>query len=137
MSLIQKVREFVGTCPFIDEFSGGVHVDYISGAEDYGVYPTGETPVSEDMCGNAQYQYNFVLQANRFTANDEMRLQSCEFVENFQRWVRGYSRTGIPLDDGCEFVSLEAGNGLFADVSEDGQTGTYQIMCNLIYERVV
>lgn len=137
MSLIERMRELIQTCPYIDEFSG-FHIDYTSPDVDgFGVFPTGDTKVLEDMHGDAVWRFGFSLVASFFTANDCFRLQNSEFVENFQRWMDGFNRVGIPLGDGISFVSISSGNGMLTDWDEDEQRGTYQIPCNLQYERVI
>ena len=137
MSLIARIRELIQSCPYIDEFAG-FHVDYTAPDVDgFGVFPQGETKISEDMCGDAIWRYNFALNASFFTANDCFRLQNSEFVENFQHWIDNFNRIGIDLGCDKEFVSISSGNGILTSWDEDEQRGTYQIPCNLQYERVI
>lgn len=136
MSLIVTLRALLNRFPCIDDFAG-FHVDYTApDREGFGVYPTGETKISEDMAGASVWEYNFALQALFFTADDYMRIQNCEFVEQFQRWLDGFNRAGIELGDGLSFVSIGAGGGLLTDWDEDEQRGTYAIQCKLTYERM-
>lgn len=137
MSILDSMRELIQCCPYIDEFAG-FYVDYTAaGSEGYGVYPTGETKETEYMDGSSTWKYEFVLQASLFTANDMMRIQNCNFVEMFQKWLDGFSRTGVDLGENNEFLSISAGNGILSEWDDDEQRGTYQIQCILRYERVV
>ena len=137
-TIIEYLREQISECPFLDEFSGGVHVDYtVDDSANYGIYPTGEQLLSSDTAGNERYQYNFALLAVQFSEEDEARLQSAGFLERFSRWLRRFNRIGMNLGAGNDFESIHAGNGMFMERAADGQTSIYQISCNLIYERMV
>lgn len=137
MSIIESLREWIMTCPFLDDFSCGEHIDYINAEsnDQYGIFPTGQTRLTVDAAGATRWQYDFALQATGFTAEDEERLYNQEFVERLVEWVQAQNYSLPDLDEGLDAESVTAGNGQFVDVSEDGQTGTYQILCNLIYER--
>ena len=137
-SIIEILREKVSECPFLDEFSGGVTVDYTKdGTENYGIFPTGEQLLSSDMAGNERYQYNFVLEAIQFTEEDVARLASAGFLERFGRWIRQLDRKGIDLGANNDFESITAGNGMFVERSADQLTAAYQISCSMIYERMI
>ena len=137
MSMIERMRALIQSCPCIDAFAG-CHIDYTAPDHDgFGVFPTGECKLSEDMHGDAVWQFNFILSASFFTANDCFRLQNSAFIEHFQRWMDGLNRTGIDLGPAEVFLAIRAGDGMLTDWDEDEQRGTYQIQCNLQYERVV
>lgn len=137
MSIIGAIREWLMSCPFLDEFSGGSHIDYTDDAsyDQYGVFPTGQTRLTVDAAGSVRWQYNFSLQAAGFTAEDAERLQNQEFIERFCDWVQEQNFTLPDLGEGIDAESMTAQNGQFVDIAEDGQTGTYQILCSLIYEK--
>ena len=137
MSIIGTVREWAMTCPFLDEFSNDEHIDYLeqSNAESYGIFPTGQTRLTVDAAGAVRWQYNFAIQAAAFTAEDCERLYNQEFIERFVDWVQEQNYNLPDLGEGLTTESVTAENGQFIDIAEDGQTGTYQILCNLIYER--
>lgn len=137
MSIIEKIREWFMTCPFLDEFSDGSHIDYtdIENYGQYGIFPTGQERLTVDAAGSARWQYNFALQAVGFTAEDAERLQNQAFIERFCDWVQGQNYSLPDLGDGIDAESVLAQNGQFVDIAEDGQTGTYQILCNLVYEK--
>lgn len=138
MSIIDSLRALVAACPFIDDFAA-THVDFTDQTkpQNYGLFPTGEVLLSVDMAGNTRWQYNFVLQAVEFTAEDAARLANVAFVERFCTWMQAQNRTLPDLGQGLDAEMLLAQNGQFADIAEDGQSGTYQVLCSLIYEREV
>lgn len=138
MSIIECLREWMMGCPFLDDFSCGEHIDYINSesGDQYGIFPTGQTRLTVDAAGSTRWQYDFSLQATGFTAEDAERLCNQEFIERFIEWVQAQNYGNLPaLEDGLDAESITAQNGQFIDVADDGQTGTYQILCNLIYER--
>lgn len=139
MSLIDYVKELIESCPFIDEFLSAPYVDYTNqeNAGECGIFPTGQVPISEDMAGNTIWQYNFALQAVQFSREDFERISNAAFSERFCRWASEKSRSLPEIGDNMEPISLTAGNGAFFDMSEDGNTGTYMISAQLIYERTV
>lgn len=99
-TIIEYLRKQISECPFLDEFSGGVHVDYtVDDSANYGIYPTGEQLLSSDMAGNERYQYNFALLAVQFSEEDEARLQSAGFLERFSRWLRRFNRICSPFQN--------------------------------------
>lgn len=137
MSIIGAIRAWLMDCPFLDEFSGGSHIDYTDDAsyDQYGVFPTGQTRLTVDAAGSVRWQYNFSLQASGFTTEDAERLQNQEFIERFCDWVQAQNFTLPDLGEGIDAESVTAQNGQFVDIAEDGQSGIYQILCNLIYEK--
>lgn len=134
MSIIKSIRTMMAECEFLEDFAPG-HVDFadLTDPESYGIFPTGELLLWEDMAGNSRWQYNFVLQAVDYTMNDTARLQNSEFIERLCSWFYERSRTitGFPVD----VLSLTAQNGQFVDKTEDGNAGVYQVPCVLIYEK--
>ncbi len=139
MSVIDYVKTLVESCPFIGEFLSSPMVDHTDqeNAGECGIFPTGQTMIFQDMAGNATWQYSFSLQAVRFSREDFERVSNAAFAERFCHWVSGISRSLPDMGEGMEPISLSAGNGAFFDMSEDGNTGTYVIQCNFIYERTV
>ena len=137
MSIIGAIREFLMGCPFLDEFSNGNHIDYtdVESYDQYGVYPTGQNLLTVDAAGASRWQYNFILQATKFTAEDAERLQNQEFIEKFCDWILEQNYSLPDFGKGVDAEWITAQNGQFVDIAEDAQTGTYQILCNLIYEK--
>lgn len=134
MSIIKSIRELLRGCPFLSDFCK----DYVSFTDEedpsnYGVFPTGETLLWQDMAGNSRWQYNFVLQAVNWTPDDEQRLANSEFVERLCHWFFEQSRNISGFD--VDVSSFIAENGQFVESSADGNKGVYQIPCTLIYER--
>lgn len=138
-SVVQSVREWLNTCPYLGFISGDINVDWLEvNPEMHGIYPTGTaTPIWQDMCGNTRYQSNYVIQVSEYAAEDATRLNNSEGMEEFHHWIQSYSRTGFPLPERYDFHSVTAGNGMLEIVDDNGQKGIYRIQINLIYERML
>lgn len=132
VSILQSLTEHFAQCPALVDLTQ--RVDKIGSVEEYGLFATGRTLISEDMAGNQQWQYNFMLQAERMTENDILRLENNEFIDELQDWVAQQNRVGIPLQD-AEFIGITASNGMLVDWDDRNQYGTYRVQCSLIYEK--
>lgn len=144
MSRIEQVREFVAKCPFLDDLTDGIHINWLdTNAADYGIIPTGESVISrdEDILGNVVItkQYNYGLVANRFTIDDVIRLENSGFLEDFTDWIdeQSQKRTFPFLGDVPEEESVTAQNGMLFQKSPNGQTGQYQIQVNHIFQKII
>lgn len=133
MSVIAQIKAIIETCPALKDFALRVNCRDNSG-EGYSLFPAGDAVLYEDMAHVATRECKFVLQASRYTADDLMRLDNCDFVENFQRWISAQNRAGIALD-GASFESIAASGGFFESWDDDDACGTYQIPCSVIYEK--
>lgn len=143
MNKLQKMREFLATCPLLSVLADGIHVDWTADApENFGIMPTGEVVVDrkENVLGEVFLlkQYNFSLFARMFTPNDVSRLENCGFFEDFIDWIEEQQVFGnVPAFGGEEFgreEMLTAQNGILYDLDEGGDTGTYQIQLQKTYK---
>lgn len=133
MSIISDMKALLETCPYLKDFA--LRVDYREASgEDYGIFPAGTEIVSTDMSGASILEQRFVLQANRYTHDDVARLDNCDFMENFERWLNGFNRKSVALTAGT-FIEITCAGGYFEDWNEDQQCGVYRIPCCIIYER--
>ena len=135
MSVIEAIREFIRTCPYLDEFAP-VSVDWTDAAPvNYGVSPAGERVVSRYLDGSARIQYSFVLYAREMTEADLERLENNACLERFSGWIDDQSRAGaLPqLGPGKYATRMECQNGFLFSMDEDGCAGLYQIQCQLYY----
>lgn len=136
-SVGQAVREFVTTCPFIQDFSI-THIDFTGdSANNCGVADYGESsPLDIYMDGSVLLQHNFSLFARGYTIDDMDRLDNIGFVEHFSQWIRVQSMQGnFPdLGENRTADSMEAANGALFDIDENGEKGLYQIQFHLIYQ---
>ena len=140
-SVIQGFREWLNTCPLMDIFTDGQHIDWTdSSAGNYGIAPVGCVSVetTTDILGNVykRKQYNIVLYARNWTVDDVVRLENTEFLDEFQNWVEEQQFAGLTpkFGDDPDSEEITAQNGMLFEMSEDGQTGLYQIQLAVNYE---
>lgn len=134
-TIIDALRIFLSACPYLDELTD-IHIDWIQENDgNNGIYPGGESKVSEYMCDSVVWNYSAFIQLCKFSPEDAQRIANAGIVEKINTWVNSFSRTGFQLPERCDFISIEPGNGALVDVSEDGQLGIYRIQLTLIYER--
>ena len=83
--MIEKIREYVSTCPFLDEFVA-INVNYL--ANDVKAYSVNESAgynpvISKDLCGNREMQFLFSFDA-KFHWNEEVQnnVDNSIFFEN-------------------------------------------------------
>ncbi len=131
-SIAAQLKELIETYPGIVDFGLRVDARELDG-ECYGLYPAGAEKLDEDMAGNVTWQAQFVLQADRFSADDVQRLDNCGWLEDFQLWITALSRKGITLT-GARFDSIEARGAYFDAWDPDEQCGTYKVPILLTYE---
>ncbi len=135
-SIIQRLRQKIGQCPYLDGLSQGVWVDYTNEkAPNYGVFPGGETFLEADLKGNERWEYAFSLQIVGYSGEESERENNEAFSEKFSRWAGEITAQGMDLGDCGTFESLWAGQGSFLYPAQDGQTFVYQILGRLRYWR--
>lgn len=141
MSKIQQFREFLKSCPLMDDFAE-IHIDWTdTEAGNIGIMPTGESIIrrDEDIYGNITLhkQYNLALYAMDFTINDVIRLEFSGWLEDFTEWIEEQSANHrIPtFGDNPNTEYITAQNGMLFDLSDNGRTGRYQIQIQCFYEK--
>ncbi len=127
-------------CPLLDKFTGGQHIDWTDErAGNYGIMPTGcaVTRTVRDICGGVtRYkQYNLSIYARDWTVDDVVRLENTAFLDEFQEWVEDQQTAGLTpkFGDEPDEEEITAQNGMLFQLSEDGQTGLYQIQLTVTY----
>lgn len=140
MTVIEGIRTWLAGCPLLDDFTGGQHIDWTDeSAGNYGIMPTGcaETETVYDVCGGVtRYkQYNLSLYARNWTIDDVVRLENTAFLDAFQTWVEEQQAAGLTpkFGDEPDEEEISARNGMLFQLSEDGQTGLYQIQLAVTY----
>lgn len=136
--IIEAVKEFISTCPYLKSFVP-VNTNFTDNeAYSYGISSSGEpSPLATYFDGSEERQHNFALYTRQFTSADVERMESIGFLEDFSRWLDEKTNRGeLPdLGESREPISMQAYNGALFDISEDGESGLYQIQFNLIYEQ--
>ncbi|MER2081247.1 MAG: hypothetical protein ABS876_06965 [Ruminococcus sp.] len=88
MNIIEKMKSVLEEYPKI----GTLHIDYnLSAADSFGLYPTGDRKVSEDVLGGQERQHTFILYAVFQSFNDYDRLTNSGLLLDLQLWLEQYA----------------------------------------------
>ena len=140
MKIIESVKNFILTCPYLVELSA-VNVDFLPESPD--TYSIEEVPtnavIQTYLDGSQERQFVFVF-ASRFYYSDETRnnIENSGFYEDFSDWLDEQTKIGnLPvMRDGLTPSKIEAiSSGYLFDVSGDLSNARYQIQCRLIYDK--
>ncbi len=137
---IEKMRDFILTCPFIKDFMNGILIDWHS-QDKFGLMPVGQSTISreEDIMGNitVHKQYNFSLYAQNFTVEDVIRIETIGFLDRFSEWIEEESAKGnAPVfGDNPDTEEITAQNGMLYELYENGKFGRYQLQISVIFDK--
>ena len=134
--MIDKIRDYISTCPFLDEFTA-VNVNYlVDKVKAYSVNENaGYNPViNPDNCGNDNMQFLFSFDA-KFYWNEELEnnIKNSLFFEKFRDWLKMNDDNGIYPDiDGImpETIGAITNGFIFATNSDEA---IYRINCKFTY----
>ena len=134
-SMIESIRDFICTCPFLAD--GRVHVDYTGiKPTEYSIDGTPITKLIKSYIGGGSVrQYAFVFRSvERYGSDALVNISNSGFYEDFGNWLEEQTKIdNLPkLGEGKTPWSLEAqSTGYLFDSGTD--TAYYQIQCRLIY----
>lgn len=136
MNIIKLVREVLTNYPKISEFTNNISIDFTEDEpNNYGLYSTGDTLISEDILGNQIRQHNFVLYAVNQSYNDYDRLANSTFLLDLAYWLERYKSNvvlEVVIDNKTyhgNLKSLSSANGMMYEIHNDDINNgiTYQI----------
>lgn len=135
--IIESIRNFIRTCPHLQEFNGVVNVDYLEAEST--AYSIEEVPckplLKKYVDGSSKRQYEFIFTSRESYGADVLQnIENCGFYENFESWLEEQSNNGnLPvMDVGKEALKIEALTTGYA-FQTDVDKARYQIQCRLIY----
>lgn len=140
MSIIECIRNYIMTCPYLEELSK-INIDFLP--ENPATYSIEQTPsepiIRKYLDGTTDRQVTFVF-ACRMLYSDELvnNINNSGFFEKFQDWLFDNSEEGIlpKLEEGLTPDRIEAiSSGYLYDISGDLSNARYQIQCRLLYEK--
>lgn len=140
MTIIESVKNFIATCPYLDELAA-VNVDFLpNDPESYSIEEVPIDPIITNYVdGSSTRQFVFVF-ASRLFYSDELRnnIDNCGFFEDFQNWLEECTENDIlpEMAEGCIPFSIRAlSSGYLFDIAGNMQNARYQIQCQLIYDK--
>ena len=121
MNIIETIQAALASFPKINE----LHIDYNDDAPDnFGLYPTGDSIIVQDIIGNQMRNHNFVLYADFLSFNDYLRLQNSNTLLELQYWLEKYpnQQTVTAMIDGEEkngvLTKITCSNGMLFSVPD-------------------
>lgn len=142
MNIIETVKDLLQQFPKINEVCNAIHVDFSGAvATDYGLSPTGDTLLFEDVLGNQTRQHTFTLYAMYQSVNDYDRLQNSGILLELQMWLEQKGKD-IPLETTVDFEKstgtlqkITCSNGMLYEVPQENMTDgvMYQLQINAQY----
>lgn len=133
MTMIEAIKNYIGSCPLLDEIVPKKrHIDFTEELPDnYGIFPSGDgLSGNVYINGDEEREYSFAFFVRRVADTDAARLESSGFTERLQEWLN--ENTPV-LPDCCTFVSAAAQNAMLLELNKAGTRGTYQVQCSIKY----
>lgn len=143
MNIIELVKSILQEFPKINEVCGDIHVDFTDEyATNYGLSPTGDKLIKEDVLGNQIRQHNFTLFAVYQSQSDYDRIANSGILLELQYWLEKHGKNvllPVLLDDKertGRLTKLTCSNGmLYAVPNENLNDGVvYQLQITADYE---
>lgn len=135
--IINSIRDFIKTCPYLSDFSKLINVDYLG--EDTTSYSIEEIPVEPIMKryinNDTVRQYDFIFASREDYGSDVLQnIENSGFYEKFAYWLELENNKGnLPqLSEGktaTKIITTSNGYAFQTDVNK----ARYQIQCKLIY----
>ena len=137
-NLIDSIRTFITTCPFMQDWR--VNVDYLGDAMEYSIDPLPCDPVIQKYVdGGSKKQLQFAFTSKEeYDQDARINIENSGFYQQLDEWLESKSFAGeLPaLEAGKSPVRIETMNsGYLYDV--DGENARYRIECRLIYTQEV
>lgn len=148
MSLIELVRKILTEFPKISEVCDTVHIDFSKETPaSYGLSPTGDSLVSEDILGNQMRRHNFLLYATYSAVNDYERLANSGTIDELQLWLERYKCAGtafsIPIGESDKreytgkLVKITCANGMLYSIPNENNIDGVQYQLQIAVDYTV
>lgn len=130
MNIIEAVRKILSDYPEISAVCNAVHIDFTNDEPtSYGLAPTDDKLITEDVLGNEKRQHTFLLYAAFSSVNDYERLQNSTALLNLNYYLKTQSGTAI---DGGIIEQITAENGMLYEVPQENVIGGWQYQMQII-----
>lgn len=132
MNVIEKIRDIVQSYPKISELTGKVHIDFTeSKDENFGLYPTGDTLLSEDVLGNQTRQHSFMFYALFSSINDYERAINSGILLDMAKWLEGMKNAAI--DNGV-ITKITTANGMLDEIPDESENTAWKYQLQILAE---
>ncbi len=138
MNIIELVKSTLQEFPKIGKI---VHIDYNkSNPDTFGLYPTGDRLVKEDILGNQIRKHNFILYAVFQSFNDYDRLANSGTLLELQMWLEQYADgQEISINIGGkeltgQLTKLTCANGMLYNIPDENMNSGVQYQLQITAE---
>ncbi len=140
MNIIELVKSILQEFPKISEL---VHIDYNENTpEEFGLYPTGDTLIKEDILGNQIRKHSFILYVVYQSINDYDRLTNSGTLLELQMWLERQAKhqeISVTVDDKeltGTLSKLSCANGMLYQIPSGNMNDgvQYQLQITAEYE---
>lgn len=123
MNIIELVKSILQEFPKINEVCNEIHVDFTDESPtSYGLSPTGDKLIKEDILGNQIRQHNFILYAVYQSQSDYERIANSGTILELQMWLERHANNqeiSITVDNKeltGRLLKLNCANGMLYSV---------------------
>ena len=136
--MIDKVREYIAKCPYLDKYAE-LNVEYlVDKVKSYSINESaGYNPVtSQDIVGNQERQFLFTFDSKLHWNEDiQNSIDNSKFFENFRNWLEENNKNDIfPKIKGIYKIEALTNGYIFATNANEA---IYRIQCKLEYFKEV
>lgn len=137
--IIDKVRDFISTCPYLKKFEDSIRINVNYLGENSSLYSIEETPcnpvLKNYISGGGIRQFLFIFCSREPYGPDELQnIDNSEFYEQFANWIeeQNFNNNFPKLDSGLTPISIQVTSPGYAfQVAEN--KARYQIELKLKY----
>ena len=140
MNIIETMKATLEAFPKIQS----LHLDYSENAPDeYGLYPTGDKKLSEDVLGNQTRQHTFILYAAFQSFNDYDRLANSGLLLELQLWLEQYADgqavSTIVNGTQCagQLTKITCANGMLFNIPDNNMNTAVQYQLQITAEYTI
>ncbi len=141
MNIIECVRDIVSSFPKIADVCETVHVDFTdSESTSYGLSPTGDTLIKENILGDETRQHTFVLYAVYQSINDYDRLSNSGVLLALQQWLEkqyGHDITSETGEKKGKLLKLIPANGMLYSIPNENFTENVRYQLQITAEYII
>lgn len=143
MNIIELVKDTLQKFPKINEITEIIHIDYTDSDEiGYGLSPTGDTLIGEDILGNQKRQHNFILYAIYQSQSDYDRISNSGVLLELQMWLERHAKgqeISVTVDEKAltgNLTKLTCSNGMIYSVPDGNMNSgvCYQLQITAEYK---
>ena len=139
VNIIDAIRSFILTCPFLDDYR--VNVDHLSESMSYSLDPLPCDPVLQKYVdGGKKKQFQFAFTSKeQYDEDARINIENSGFYQAFEEWMEQQTEKGempnLPNEKQHPYELETLNSGYLYDA--EGEHAQYRIECRLLYTQEV